>query len=143
MSHISWPRLLTLFDVVCPAYQVEIQVIDVNDNPPTIHVSPAPDLGPITEHDPKQIFLAHITVRDDDSGVNGEVTCQISDDHFRLKKFPEVTDNSYLFFLISLSYFCPTVILNISVARSLSLSLSLSLAHSLSHTLTHPLAHSL
>ncbi|XP_012945815.1 protocadherin-1 [Aplysia californica] len=79
---------------------VAINVIDVNDNAPEIRVNPAPNSSPVVEHGSEGRFLAHIRVSDDDSGVNGEVSCSIDDDHFVLESF---NDPARKIFVIKLS----------------------------------------
>ncbi|XP_072001804.1 protocadherin gamma-B7-like isoform X37 [Engystomops pustulosus] len=57
--------------------KVSIQVIDMNDNAPDITVTTLTTT--ITEDSPPGTVIAIINVRDLDSGINGEVICQIID----------------------------------------------------------------
>ncbi|XP_063786648.1 protocadherin gamma-B2-like [Pseudophryne corroboree] len=57
--------------------KISIQVIDVNDNAPEITITSLS--ATIPENSPPGTLIALINIRDLDSGMNGEVICQISD----------------------------------------------------------------
>ena len=59
----------------------------MNDNPPVIKITKTPNLGAIREHSLDVTNLGYIRVTDGDSGVNGDVTCHLDDDHFQLRSF--------------------------------------------------------
>uniref|UniRef100_A0A8D2PQP5 Cadherin domain-containing protein n=1 Tax=Zosterops lateralis melanops TaxID=1220523 RepID=A0A8D2PQP5_ZOSLA len=63
--------------------KVRIDIIDVNDNAPTLSLLPI--LNPIPEDALPSTVVAVINVRDRDSGENGEVSCKI-DGNFEKKK---------------------------------------------------------
>ncbi|XP_053935251.1 protocadherin gamma-B1-like [Cuculus canorus] len=64
--------------------KVHIDILDVNDNAPTVSILPI--LNPIPEDAVTSTVVAVINVRDRDSGDNGEVSCNIEDDlPFRLE----------------------------------------------------------
>ncbi|KFP55275.1 Protocadherin gamma-A11, partial [Cariama cristata] len=70
--------------------QAHIDVLDVNDNVPTISLLPI--LNPIPEDSVPSTVVAVINVRDRDSGDNGEVSCNIDGDlPFRLQPSSEST----------------------------------------------------
>ncbi|XP_049685704.1 protocadherin gamma-B2-like [Accipiter gentilis] len=70
--------------------KVHIDILDVNDNAPTISVLPI--LNPIPEDSVPSTVIAVINVRDRDSGDNGEVNCNIEGDlPFRLEPSSENT----------------------------------------------------
>lgn len=84
-----------------PVYaKLTVRVRDVNDNAPSITVNAltGTDEAEIREHvDPPGAFVAHIAVKDADSGVNGEVECQLSnddnaDDYFRLEPLQDASE---------------------------------------------------
>ncbi|KAK7096771.1 protocadherin-1-like isoform X2 [Littorina saxatilis] len=64
-----------------------VNIIDVNDNAPEIFLNLSPDGTDITEHEPAGKFLGHFSVSDQDSGVHGDVVCEIDDPNFRLDPF--------------------------------------------------------
>ncbi|XP_069812707.1 protocadherin gamma-B1-like [Dendropsophus ebraccatus] len=75
--------------------KVSIQVIDVNDNAPDITV---PTLAArIPEDSPPGTVIAIINVRDLDSGMNGEIICQISD----IKDFQLLPSSSNYYKLVT------------------------------------------
>ncbi|XP_069510209.1 protocadherin-12 [Ambystoma mexicanum] len=82
-----------------PAHcKVLIKVLDVNDNSPQIHVTWASQhshVPLVSEALPKDSFVALITASDPDAGENGQVECQLQQDHghFRLKR---TNGNSYI-----------------------------------------------
>ncbi|KAM9373548.1 protocadherin gamma-B1-like [Phaethornis superciliosus] len=64
--------------------KVHIDILDVNDNAPTLTLLPI--LNPIPEDSVPSTVVAVINVRDRDSGENGEVVCSIEEDlPFRLE----------------------------------------------------------
>ncbi|XP_069725720.1 protocadherin gamma-B1-like isoform X2 [Phaenicophaeus curvirostris] len=65
--------------------KVHIDILDVNDNAPTVSILPI--LNPVPEDAVTSTVVAVINVRDRDSGDNGEVTCSIDEDlPFRLEQ---------------------------------------------------------
>ncbi|XP_056373102.1 protocadherin gamma-B2-like isoform X37 [Hyla sarda] len=75
--------------------KVSIQVIDVNDNVPDITVTTLATTIP--EDSPPGTVIAIINVRDLDSGVNGEILCQISD----IKDFQLLPSSSNYYKLVT------------------------------------------
>ncbi|XP_048816933.1 protocadherin gamma-B1-like [Lagopus muta] len=70
--------------------KVHIEVIDVNDNAPSLTLLPI--LNPVPEDSVPSTVVAVINVRDRDSGVNGEVTCNLDGDlPFKLEASSEST----------------------------------------------------
>ncbi|XP_074739913.1 protocadherin gamma-B1-like [Strix uralensis] len=70
--------------------KVHIDILDVNDNAPTLSLLPI--LNPIPEDAVPTTVVAVINVRDRDSGDNGEVSCNIDDGlPFRLEPSSENT----------------------------------------------------
>lgn len=74
---------------------VVIRVVDVNDNAPSVVINtiPAGQTGTATaevlENLPIGSFVAHVSVVDLDLGVNGQVSCNISDQAFGLiERYP-------------------------------------------------------
>ncbi|XP_074772076.1 protocadherin gamma-B5-like [Athene noctua] len=77
--------------------KVHIDILDVNDNAPTLSLLPI--LNPIPEDAVPTTVVAVITVRDRDSGDNGEVSCNIDDSlPFRLEPSSE---NTYKLIIVS------------------------------------------
>ncbi|XP_035194346.1 protocadherin-12 [Oxyura jamaicensis] len=79
-----------------PAHcKIVVQVLDVNDNAPDVHVTWAAQAPVLSEAVPKDSFVALVTASDPDSGNNGQVHCSLSpgDEHFRLKR---TNSHSYL-----------------------------------------------
>uniref|UniRef100_A0A8C3BWC7 Cadherin domain-containing protein n=1 Tax=Cairina moschata TaxID=8855 RepID=A0A8C3BWC7_CAIMO len=71
--------------------KVHIDIVDVNDNAPSLTLLPI--LNPVPEDSVPSTVIAVINVRDRDSGDNGEVTCNIEGDlPFRLA---ESSENTY------------------------------------------------
>ncbi len=64
--------------------RVTVNVIDVNDHAPTVSVNSLTNSGrvEIPENGDPGYFVAHISVEDDDAGINGEAICNVEDDHF-------------------------------------------------------------
>ncbi|XP_066053564.1 protocadherin gamma-B5-like [Chamaea fasciata] len=56
--------------------KVEVEVLDVNDNPPEITVLSLS--SPVPEDAPSGTVVALLNVRDPDSGENGQVSCELS-----------------------------------------------------------------
>ncbi|XP_072001807.1 protocadherin gamma-B5-like isoform X40 [Engystomops pustulosus] len=75
--------------------KVFIQVIDVNDNAPDITVTTLAAIIP--EDSPPGTVIAIINVHDLDSGINGEVACQISD----IKDFQLLPSSSNYYKLVT------------------------------------------
>ena len=75
---------------------VIVQVQDVNDNAPQItvntFVAAGTDSAEISEDADLGTFVAHITVVDPDSGVNGNFKCHLNDNQFELQ---ELFDGEY------------------------------------------------
>ncbi|NWU31255.1 PCDGD protein, partial [Dyaphorophyia castanea] len=70
--------------------KVHIDIIDVNDNVPTLSLLPI--LNPIPEDSVPSTVIAVINVRDRDSGENGEVSCKMDGNMpFRLETSSENT----------------------------------------------------
>ncbi|NXN62776.1 PCDGD protein, partial [Himantopus himantopus] len=77
--------------------KVHIDIIDVNDNAPTLSLLPI--LNPIPEDSFPSTVVAVINVRDRDSGDNGEVSCNI-DGHLPFRLEPS-SENTYKVVLAS------------------------------------------
>ncbi|CAJ0960744.1 unnamed protein product [Ranitomeya imitator] len=77
--------------------KVSIQVIDVNDNAPDITVTTLATTIP--EDSPPGTVIAIINMHDLDSGLNGEVVCQISD----MKDFQLLPSSSKYYKLVTAS----------------------------------------
>ncbi|XP_042337053.1 protocadherin alpha-8-like, partial [Plectropomus leopardus] len=72
--------------------RVNIKIIDVNDNPPEIHVTSLSNT--VSEDSKPGTVISLISVRDKDSGVNGKIISHISSDvPFELK--PSYKENIY------------------------------------------------
>ncbi len=67
---------------------VVVRVKDINDNAPqiTVNTLSASNLAEISEDAKQGTFVAHITVVDPDSGMNGQFNCSLNDNHFRLQQ---------------------------------------------------------
>uniref|UniRef100_A0ACB8EC26 Uncharacterized protein n=1 Tax=Sphaerodactylus townsendi TaxID=933632 RepID=A0ACB8EC26_9SAUR len=78
--------------------KVEIEVVDVNDNPPEL--VPTSISTPIPEDSVPGTVIALLKVHDADSGENGEITCQLRD----LVPFQIVSSSDYYFKLLTDSY---------------------------------------
>ena len=70
---------------------VIVSVQDLNDNAPKIKLNDAEVDGSvhISELTKKGSFVAHITVRDPDGGVNGMFSCSLQHDHFTIVQLLE------------------------------------------------------
>ncbi|KAM4036077.1 protocadherin gamma-B1-like isoform 32-T32 [Anomaloglossus baeobatrachus] len=77
--------------------KVSVQVIDVNDNYP--HITVTTLATTIPEDSPPGTVIAIINVHDQDSGMNGDVTCQISD----MKDFQLLPSSSNYYKLVTAS----------------------------------------
>ncbi len=75
---------------------VVVQVQDVNDNAPQVtvntFVAAGTDSAEISEDAEPGTFVAHITVVDPDSGLNGKFDCSLNDNQFELQ---ELYDGEY------------------------------------------------
>ncbi|KAM3840729.1 protocadherin gamma-A6-like [Vipera latastei] len=70
---------------LCGWAKVLVVVMDLNDNAPQVTISFF--INTISENSPKGAVIALLNVQDDDSGINGEVTCSVTDNlPFQLKK---------------------------------------------------------
>lgn len=80
-------------DSVPRTVPVVVQVLDENDNAPEISIdtlSPLLGRAEVVESGPVGMFVAHVTVIDQDTGSeNGQFNCSLDDPHFRLKKVYE------------------------------------------------------
>ena len=70
---------------------IVIEVKDLNDNSPEITVNSlgAQGIAEILENAEQGTFVAHVKVEDKDSGVNGELSCTLTDNKFRLEQLFE------------------------------------------------------
>ena len=66
---------------------VTVMVEDVNDNSPKIKISSlsSDNLPVVLENSNAGVFVAHVTVSDDDSGDNGDTLCEVNSDFFQLE----------------------------------------------------------
>ena len=72
-----------------PAYcVVVVHVMDINDNAPSLTISTLTrdGIARVSEHAKGNTFIAHVSAIDSDSGENGEVSCHIDSDTFRLER---------------------------------------------------------
>ena len=75
-----------------PGYcTLEVNILDANDNPPEIIVNTLEGTtnAEVPENKPSGRFVAHVTVRDRDTGEGGEFHCVISDARFLLNPLGE------------------------------------------------------
>jgi protocadherin delta 1 len=75
-----------------PAFcKVIVHVIDVNDNEPEIQINTLSDSGDahVIETAPIGTFVAHVTVSDLDSGLNGVVSCVLDGSLFTLDRISD------------------------------------------------------
>ena len=65
---------------------VFVSVLDINDNGPriTMNVLPPAVSAQVSEDDPTGTFVAHLSVSDPDSDVNGQFECSLQSDSFTL-----------------------------------------------------------
>ncbi|XP_041356864.1 protocadherin-9-like [Gigantopelta aegis] len=68
---------------------VIVNVLDVNDNAPELILTLHEAMHRLPENIEMETFIGYVSVSDKDSGQNGEVACDISDEHFKLMKFSE------------------------------------------------------
>ncbi|KAK7500566.1 hypothetical protein BaRGS_00008141 [Batillaria attramentaria] len=73
---------------------VIIHVADVNDNAPQIDITLPPGGTNIAESIEVGSFIAHVSLSDEDSGRNGEISCEVTNKHFRLERF---SSTSYIY----------------------------------------------
>ncbi|XP_041357970.1 protocadherin-9-like isoform X2 [Gigantopelta aegis] len=66
---------------------VIINVLDENDNAPQININLSPEGTDISEGVEIGKFIAHVSVSDADTGLNGAIMCEMSDSHFALQQF--------------------------------------------------------
>lgn len=75
---------------------VSVYVTDTGNNPPKVTLSllSPGNIGSVnvSENSKLGFFVAYITVEDSDTGVNGQVTCSVSNDYFNIVK---VQDKEY------------------------------------------------
>ena len=74
-------------DPLTSTSQIVVMVTDVNDNAPEIKVNTLTSsrVPEVVENLPENTFVAHISVTDKDTGVNGQVTCVMENDqNFKL-----------------------------------------------------------
>ncbi|KAL7984688.1 hypothetical protein Chor_003258 [Crotalus horridus] len=70
---------------LCDWAKVLVTVMDLNDNAPQVTISFF--INSISENSPKGAVIALLNVQDDDSGINGEVTCSLTNNFpFQFKK---------------------------------------------------------
>ena len=72
-----------------PAYcVVVVHVMDINDNAPSLTISTLTRNGvaKVSEHAKGNTFIAHVSAIDSDSGENGEISCHIDSDTFKLER---------------------------------------------------------
>ncbi|KAJ8297857.1 hypothetical protein KUTeg_024388 [Tegillarca granosa] len=68
---------------------VKINVTDINDNSPKININFPPGGELISEDSKIGQYIATVSIQDDDSGVNGTVSCSVKDKTFELTKVYE------------------------------------------------------
>ncbi len=75
-------------DAVPTHARVVVRVRDVNDHGPAITVNALTSSGQVElpENAEPGHFVAHISIEDNDGGRNGEVICNLNDDHFVIQK---------------------------------------------------------
>lgn len=68
--------------------KVTINIRDLNDNSPIIKVNALPSSGQleVLEGAPIGTYVVYLTVRDYDSGANGNFSCTLSSKHFAIKR---------------------------------------------------------
>ena len=65
--------------------EIHVKIVDKNDNYPQVNVNHPPGGYLLPETSENGTFVAHIAVKDADSGKFGTITCKVLDDHFRLE----------------------------------------------------------
>ncbi|KAL4230034.1 hypothetical protein ACF0H5_010421 [Mactra antiquata] len=87
----NWTFKIEAFDHGNPAKTTTVTVFvavkDINDNYPVINVNLPPGGTKMSEAADKGSFVAHLAVYDEDEGINGEITCNVMNDDFRLEDF--------------------------------------------------------
>ena len=68
--------------------KVIIEVEDVNDHSPEIKVSTLSDanVASISEYRHTGVFVAHVATKDPDQGVNGQFSCSLNSEYFKLRE---------------------------------------------------------
>ena len=68
--------------------KVTVNIHDLNDNSPFIKVNALPSSGQleVLEGTPIGTYVVYLTVRDRDSGANGNFTCSLNSNHFAIKQ---------------------------------------------------------
>lgn len=68
--------------------KVTVNINDLNDNAPIIKVNKLPSSGQleVSEGAPVGTYVMYLTVRDYDSGANGNFSCTLSSNHFTIKQ---------------------------------------------------------
>lgn len=71
--------------------QVFVRVQDNHNNFPVINVNvlSGSDTAEVSEHASQGTVVAHVAVKDPDTGANGLVTCDVISDYFKIQKFEE------------------------------------------------------
>ena len=71
--------------------QVFVRVQDNHNNFPVINVNvlSGSDTAEVSEHASQGTVVAHIAVKDPDTGANGLVTCDVISEYFKIQKFEE------------------------------------------------------
>lgn len=72
---------------------IYINVIDVNDNSPIINLNQPPGGTVISELAEIGSFITHLEIIDLDSDENGQIECNISDNHFGIESVPGIENN--------------------------------------------------
>ena len=65
--------------------ELHVKILDQNDNYPEININYPPGGFLLPESSDVDTFVAHMSVKDLDSGEFGSVSCQVLDEHFTLK----------------------------------------------------------
>ena len=80
-------------DALTIPVKIRVEVLDVNDNDPTIRINTlrddADDVAQVNENRPPGTFVAHISAVDADAGDNGRVDCAVAERHFRIRRLFE------------------------------------------------------
>lgn len=92
----NWSFKVQAFDHGNPAktttVSVFITVQDINDNYPVININLPPGGTKMSEAAATGSFVAHVAVYDEDEGTNGEISCKVLNEDFRLEDF-KIKDN--------------------------------------------------